>query len=223
MVLKQTGATVCVWEVHNDQEGSTTKSESQLRGAHLHLASRKGETHWTDSENPGHKTQSKYKDLNDWTQEIRSHQFSISHPHSFIPSCLMVLAWQLSSLRLLHLVRESKIPALAFYILKASPIRKEKFEDIRVQGCSLNDPPQITCTVLDQPSWQGHGVLWLALHGLVALTQKQTWLPISARTTWLKLGRGSPKERDWEIVLATEEFVITHQLHHLLTQRNYNG
>ena len=37
MVLKQTGATVCVWEAYNDQEGSRTKSESQLRGAHLHL------------------------------------------------------------------------------------------------------------------------------------------------------------------------------------------
>ena len=80
----------------------------------------------------------------------------------------MVLAWQLSSLRLLHLVRESKLPALGFYILKSSPIRKEKIKDIRVQGCSLNDPPQTTCAVLDQPSWQGHGVLWLAFHGLVA-------------------------------------------------------
>jgi len=153
MVLKQTGASVCVLEVYDDQEGSRTKSESQLRGAHLHLASRKGETHWNDSGNPGHKTQSKYKHLSDWTQEIRSNQFSISHLHSFIPSSLMVLAWQLSSLRLLHLVRESKIPALGFYILKSSPIRKEKIEDIRVQGWSLNDPPQITCTVLDQPSW----------------------------------------------------------------------
>ena len=83
MVLKQTGASVCVWEVYNDWEGSKTKSESQLRGAHLHLASRKGETHWNDSGNPGHKTQSKYKDLCDWTQEIRNHQFSISHTPSF--------------------------------------------------------------------------------------------------------------------------------------------
>ena len=111
-----------------------------------------------------------------------------------LPSSLMVLAWQLSSLRLLHLLRESKLPALGFYILKASPIRKEKIEDIRVWGCSLNDPPQITCTVLDQPSWQGHRVLCLALHGLVALTQQHTWLSISSRTTWLKLGRGSPKD-----------------------------
>ena len=159
MVPKQMGASVCVWEVCNDREGSRTKSESQLRGAHFQLASRKRETHWNDSGNLGHKTQSKYKDLNDWTQEIRSHQVSISHPHSFIPSSLMVLDWQLSSLRLLHLVRESKLPALGFYILKASPIRKEKIEDVRVRGCSLNDPPQITHTVLDQPSWQGHRAL----------------------------------------------------------------
>ena len=64
-------------------EGSRTKSESQLRGAHLHLASRKGETHGNDFGNTGHKTQSKYKDLSDWTQEIVSHQFSLSHPQCF--------------------------------------------------------------------------------------------------------------------------------------------
>ena len=92
MVPKQMGASVCVWEVCNDREGSRTKSESQLRGAHLHLASRKGETHANDFGNTGHKTQSKYKDLNDWTQEIKSHQFSISYTQSFIPSSLMVLA-----------------------------------------------------------------------------------------------------------------------------------
>ena len=83
MVLKQMCASVCVWEVYNDREGSRTKSESQLRGARLQLASRKGATHWNDSGNPGHKTQSKYKDLCDWTQEIRNHQFSISHTPSF--------------------------------------------------------------------------------------------------------------------------------------------
>ena len=44
MVLKQRGASVSVWEGYNDWEGSRTKSESQLRGAHLQLASRKGET-----------------------------------------------------------------------------------------------------------------------------------------------------------------------------------
>ena len=82
-----------------------------------------------------------------------------------LPSSLMVLAWQFSSLRLLHLLRESKLPTLGFYILKASPIRKEKIEDLRDRGCSLNDPPHIMCTVLDKPSGQGHGVLWLALHG----------------------------------------------------------
>ena len=68
--------------------------------------------------------------------------------------------------KILQLVREPKLPAPGFYILKKSPIMKEKIEDIRVQGCSLNNPPQITCAVLDQPSWQGHGVLWLALPAL---------------------------------------------------------
>ena len=45
MVLKQMGASVCVWEVYNVREGTRTKSESQLRGAHFQLASRKWETH----------------------------------------------------------------------------------------------------------------------------------------------------------------------------------
>ena len=129
-------------------EGSRTKSESKLRGALLQLASRKRETYLNDSGNPGHKNQSKYKDLSEWTQETRSHQFTLTLALS-VWSSLMVLAWQLSSLRLLHLVRESKLPALGFYILKASPIRKEKIEDIRVQGCSLNDPPQIKHRALD--------------------------------------------------------------------------
>ena len=83
MGVKKSSVSVSVWELYNDWEGSRTKSESQLRGAHLQLASRKGEAHWNDSGNPGHKTQSKYKDLSDWTQEIRSHQFSFSHPCSF--------------------------------------------------------------------------------------------------------------------------------------------
>ena len=146
-------------------ERSRTKSESKLRGALIQLASRNRETHWNDSGKLGRKKQSKYKDLSDWTQKIKSHQFSLTLALS-LPSSLMVLAWQLSSLRLLHIVRKSKLPALGFYILKASPVRKEKIEDIRVQRCSLKDPPQITCTAPDQPSWQGHGVLWLALHGL---------------------------------------------------------
>ena len=91
MVLKQIGVSVCVWQVYNDQEGSRTKSESQLRGAHFQLASRKWETHLNDSGNPGHKNQSKYKDLSEWTQETRSHQFTLTLALS-VWSSLMVLA-----------------------------------------------------------------------------------------------------------------------------------
>ena len=45
MVLKQMGASVCVWEVYNDLGGFKTKSESKLREALLQLASRETETH----------------------------------------------------------------------------------------------------------------------------------------------------------------------------------
>ena len=76
----------------------------------------------------------------------------------------MVLAWQLSSLRLLHIVRKSKLPALGFYILKASPVRKEKIEDIRVQRCSLKDPPQITCTAqISHPGRDMGSYDWLCI------------------------------------------------------------
>ena len=83
MVLKQMGASVWVWEVHNVWEGSGTNSETQVRGAQLQLASKKGETIWKDSGVLGHRNQSRSKDLSAWTQEIRSHQFSLPHPWSF--------------------------------------------------------------------------------------------------------------------------------------------
>ena len=78
MVLKQMGASVWVWEVHNVWEGSGTNSETQVREAQLQLASKKGETIWKDSGVLGHRNQSRSKDLSAWTQEIRSHQFSFS-------------------------------------------------------------------------------------------------------------------------------------------------
>ena len=88
--------------------------------------------------------------------EVISFYFTLSLFHSLFFDGIRLTA---IFLKLLHLVRESKLPTPGFYILKASPIRKEKIEDIRVQGCSLNDPPQITCAVLDQPTWQHHAVL----------------------------------------------------------------
>ena len=93
MVLKQMSASVCVLEVHNDQEGSGTKSEAQLRGAQLQLASGKGGTYWMDSRDLGHRNQSRFKDLSDWTQEIRSHQFSPFHLQA--PKWDAVYMWHL--------------------------------------------------------------------------------------------------------------------------------
>ena len=51
-----------------------------------------------------------------------------------LPSSLMVLAWQLSSLRLLHLVTKSKLPALGFYILKAFPSKERSWEPLEFKG-----------------------------------------------------------------------------------------
>ena len=51
-----------------------------------------------------------------------------------LPSSLMVLAWQLSSFRLLHLVMASKLPSLGFYILKASPSKERSLEPLEFKG-----------------------------------------------------------------------------------------
>ena len=51
-----------------------------------------------------------------------------------LPSSLMVLAWQLSSLRILYLVRESKLPALGFYVPKASPSKERSMKPLEVKG-----------------------------------------------------------------------------------------
>ena len=59
MVLKQIGASFGVWEVHNNQGGSRTKSEPQMRGAQLQLVSRKGETFQKDTGNHVHRNQSR--------------------------------------------------------------------------------------------------------------------------------------------------------------------
>ena len=87
MVLKQMGASFWVWEVHHNQGGSRTKSEPLGRGAQLQLISRKGETFHKNTGDRVHRNQRRQRDLSDWTQEIRSHQFSLSHPCSF-PSFL---------------------------------------------------------------------------------------------------------------------------------------
>ena len=55
-------------------------------------------------------------------------------PSYFIPSSLMVLAWQLSSLRLLHLMRKSKLPALGYYILKTSSSKERSLEPLEFKG-----------------------------------------------------------------------------------------
>ena len=100
MVLKQMGASFWVWEVHHNQGGSRTKSEPLGRGAQLQLISRKGETFHKNTGDRVHRNQRRQRDLSDWTQEIRSHQFSLSHPRSF-PSlffdCLSLTAFFLKA------------------------------------------------------------------------------------------------------------------------------
>ena len=53
-----------------------------------------------------------------------------------LPSSLMILAWQLSSLRLLNLLKESNLPVLGFCIPKAPP-SKERSSEISELQCVL--------------------------------------------------------------------------------------
>ena len=76
------GASLWVWEMHHNRAGSRIKSQPQVRGAQLQLASRKGETYWKDIEGLGHRNQ-RSKDLRDWTQEMANHQLTVSLPGCF--------------------------------------------------------------------------------------------------------------------------------------------
>ena len=105
-------------------EGSRTKSESKLKGSQLQLASKKWEPHWNDSGNPHTRIRANKKISVTKPKKLEAISSLFLALTLFLPSSLGVLAWQLSSLRLLHLVRESKLPVLGFYIPKASPSKE---------------------------------------------------------------------------------------------------
>ena len=116
-----------------------------------------------------------------------------------LPSSLGVLAWQLSSLSLLHLVRESKLPALGFYIPRHHLVRKEaqSYQSSMMffewpTSDHLYRPRSVILAGICGPMT---GFTWS-----LALTQQHTWISVSSRTTWLKLGRGSPKDSDWGMI-----------------------
>ena len=189
MVPEQMGASVYVWKVCNDREGSRTKSESQLRGAHLQLASRKEETQWSDFGNPGHKTQSKCKGLCDWIQEIRSHQFSISHPHSF-PSFFSD-GLSLTTFFLKACTPIEGVQATYPRVLYPEGISNKERKYWRHQSSrvfsewpTLDHMYSPRSAILAGPWGPMIGFTWS-----LAVTQKHTWLSNSSRTTWLKLER----------------------------------
>ena len=165
MVPKQTGASVCVWEVYSDWEGSRTKSESQLRRAHLQLASRKGEIQWCDSGYPGHKTKSKYKYFSDWTPKIRRYQFSVSHSCSF-PS-LFFDGLILTTFFLKASTPSEGVQATCPRVLYPEGISNKERKYWRHQSSRVFSEWPTADHVYSPSSaiLQGHGVLWLALHG----------------------------------------------------------
>ena len=110
MELIRMAASLWVRKVHHNRAGSRIKSESQTRGAQLQLASRKGRLigriqvsgtqEWEQIQ------------ISQWLDPI-SQKPSV---HSFLTlsllSSLILLAWQLFSLRFLHLVREFQAACL---------------------------------------------------------------------------------------------------------------
>jgi len=133
MVLKQMGASVWVWKVYNDQEGSRTKSESHLRGDHSNWIYRK----WRLIEmilgiqDTRIRANTKVSVTGTKKSEVISFLFLILTLS--LPSSLKVLAWQISSLRLLHLIWELAT-CLVFYIPKASPSKERSLEPSEFKG-----------------------------------------------------------------------------------------
>ena len=133
MVLKQMGASVWVWKVYNDREGSRTKSESHLRGDHSNWIYRK----WRLIEmilgiqDTRIRANTKVSVTGTKKSEVISFLFLILTLS--LPSSLKVLAWQISSLRLLHLIWELAT-CLVFYIPKASPSKERSLEPSEFKG-----------------------------------------------------------------------------------------
>ena len=84
-------ASLRVRKVHHNQAGSRIKSEPQTRGAQL------PNSNWLQERgdlleghrDPGHRNENRSKDLSDWTQEIRSHQFTLSLTLSLLSSLIL--------------------------------------------------------------------------------------------------------------------------------------
>ena len=127
------GTSVWVWDMYNDWEGSRTKSESHLRGDHSNWIYRK----WRLIEmilgiqDTRIRANTKISVTGPRESEVISSLFltlTLS-----LSSSLKVLAWQISSLRLLHLIWELAT-CLVFYIPKASPSKERSWEPSEFKG-----------------------------------------------------------------------------------------
>lgn len=107
----------------------------------------------------GYRNQRRSKDLRDWTQEIRSYQLTVWHPHSF-SSLLDSLSPDNFLLSGFYTYwRTLQLPAPGLYISKASSQSGKKLRRHQGSKEDLIDPIQILSPFLDQSYWSGHGVL----------------------------------------------------------------
>ena len=127
MVLKQMGASVWVWEVYNDWEGSRTKSESHLGGDHSNWIYGKWRLIEMILGIQDTRIRANTKISVTGTKKSEVISFLFLTLILSLPSSLKVLAWQISSLRLLHLIWELAT-CLVFYIPKASPSKERSLE-----------------------------------------------------------------------------------------------
>lgn len=173
------------------------QSESQLRGAIPQLFHERGDSlKWfsesrTVEQMPN--TKISVTGINE-TEVITP-----SHPVSFLPSSLMVLASQPSSFKASTPMRS---PATC---LRANNLRASSSKEKKLFGSHWVPKQWIThlssCTALDQCPGRGHWVLidWLYMaadpgpsstHDCQFLPEPHDW----------SCGRGSPKDNDWRVV-----------------------
>ena len=193
MVLKQMGASVRVWEVYNQVWITVEKSPPPT-----------GFKEWGDSLKwfwESRTLDSEQIQTSQWL-DPRNQKSSVLY---FTPSLFHSLFFDGLSLTTFFL--KASTPSKGVQdtcprVLYPEGISNKERKDWRHQSSRVfSEWPTSDhmysprSAILVEPWGPMIGFTWS-----LALTRQHTWFSISSRTTWLKLGRGSPNESDWEIV-----------------------
>ena len=127
MVLKQIGVSVCVWQVYNDQEVLEPSLNQNWEEPTSNWLPGKGRLIEMILGIQDTRIRANTKISVTGTKKSEVISFLFLTLILSLPSSLKVLAWQISSLRLLHLIWELAT-CLVFYIPKASPSKERSLE-----------------------------------------------------------------------------------------------